>query len=163
MRASSSAWIASSPRRLPSPRSRLPTRRGSCRSSRRSRRRRRARRRRSCRCSSRCPSRVCTRPGGSRSPRSRSSTPAPTSTTRCGSPGWPSAVTRVAGKAVLRRPRSATRCTGCSSSLISPRPCRPTSSRCAAGTRGSPTRSSSGCAPWSPRTATRRPRGMLPR
>jgi ATP-dependent exoDNAse (exonuclease V) beta subunit len=113
------------------------TRRASLRSSHPATRRR-CRRSRPCwRRSRRCPSRLCTTCVGSPTAHSRSSSAARTATTPSGSRAcvlrgrtgpWP-------GRAGWSRPRSATRCTGCSSSSTWGRRRRRTWSRCAAGIR----------------------------
>ena len=100
------------------------TRRASSRSSRPAQRRRCRRSRRCSRRSRRCPSRRCTTCAGSPTARSRSSSAARTATTPSGSPacGPRTRTERSPGRAGWRRPRSATRCTGCSSSSTSTAP-----------------------------------------
>ena len=83
----------------------------------------------SCRRSSRSPPRRCTTCAGSPTARSRSSSAARTGTSRSASLGLPPARASVsigrAGRAAWRRPRSATRFTGCSSIVPLDRPGAP--------------------------------------
>ena len=118
---SKSPW-PSSTRRPGSWRSSPPERSRSCRRSRRRSRR-----------SRRCPSRRCTTCAGSPTARSRSSSAARTATTPSASPGCGRRARTAPspGRPASSRPRSATPCTGCSSSST----CRARRARPGAGAR----------------------------